>query len=428
MKVLDIPFRSLNVDDPMDDLVDAIGGASVVLLGEASHGTSEYYTWRARISRRLITEKGFRFVAVEGDWPDCYEINRFVMSWSNPKDGAREVLGAFERWPTWMWANWEMIAFASWLRSHNEPLPEREKVGFYGLDVYSLWESLDIVVQHFAQSHPEVLHWAEAAVHCLAPFERSGQAYAAGAYQGLGHCEDEVIRMLSALRREPVSYPDDPEAHFNAEHNAKVALGAERYYRSMVRADETSWNIRDRHMVETLDSLMSHHGPGAKAICWEHNTHVGDARATDMSRAGMVNVGQLVREQRAPGDVYVVGFGSYHGSVIAGKRWGAPMEAMPVPEAMFGSWEGILHWEKSTDKLVFSSRLAGLERFNQAFGHRAIGVVYNPEFEKPGNYVPSILPRRYDAFIYLDETSALHPLKIQPAASTEPPDMFPWGL
>ena len=307
--------RPLEDADDLEPLLERIGNAKYVLLGEASHGTSDYYTWRARLSKRLIEEKDFSFVAVEGDWPDCTRVNRFVKGFEGKS--ARETLHAFGRWPTWMWANWEVVAFTEWLRGHNEGLSDDKKVGFYGLDVYSLWESLEAVTDFLKRTDPEALEAAKRAYRCFEPYHEDAQDYAHATAFVPTSCEAEVIDLLTTLRRKAYTH-DDPEARFNAEQNARVAVDAERYYRAMIRGGPESWNIRDHHMVDTLENLIKHHGSESKAIVWEHNTHIGDARATDMAGAGMVNVGQLVRERHDENDVVLVGFGSYEGSVIAG--------------------------------------------------------------------------------------------------------------
>ena len=411
----------------LDPLLERIGEARCVLLGEASHGTSEYYTWRARITERLIREKGFSFIAVEGDWPDCYEVNRYVKGYPDSGADAREVLGAFERWPTWMWANEEVAGLAEWLRHHIEGVPEGERVGFYGLDVYSLWESMASVIEYLERVAPDAVEAAHRAYRCFEPFGEDAQEYARATAFIPTSCEGEVVGLLTELRGRIQEYRDDPESRFNAEQNALVVRNAEAYYRAMVRGGADSWNVRDRHMVETLERLMRLHGPDSRAIVWEHNTHIGDARFTDMSGAGMVNVGQLVREQLGTEEVVLVGFGSHRGSVIAAPRWGAPMEVMQVPPASAGSWEDALHSVGEDDKLlVFDSahEEGGLYSPRE---HRAIGVVYDPAYERYGNYVPTVLPRRYDAFLYIDETRALHPLHMPSRESGEPPETFPFG-
>jgi erythromycin esterase-like protein len=420
-----LPLQS---DADLDPLLKRIGDARIVLLGEASHGTHEYYTWRDRISRRLITEQGFGFIAVEGDWPDCYTVNLYAKGWDGVGDSAHEVLHAFSRWPTWMWANKEVVHLAEWLREHNADLPDERKAGFYGLDVYSMWESIDVVTRYLERVDPQLAARARQSYGCFDPFEEDVQEYAWATQIVPTDCEEEVLQALTELRRKgPDFRRDNPEAYFNAEQNALVASNAELYYRTMIRGGAESWNVRDRHMMETLERLLHHHGPASKAIVWEHNTHVGDARATDMARARMVNVGQLAREAHGD-DVVIAGFASYSGSVIAGEEWGAPMRRIRVPEAKRGSWEHVFHQAGADDKLVLLEGMDDVPAALDPRGHRAIGVVYHPEREAFGNYVPTVLPYRYDAMLYIDRTHALHPLHMEPAEEHEVPETYPSGM
>ena len=420
---------ALPLDKPadLDPLLERIGSARYVLLGEASHGTSDYYQWRSILSQRLIREKQFSFIAVEGDWPDCYRVNRYVKGFPDSGDDAREVLQDFVRWPTWMWANHEVVHLAEWLRRHNLDLPEHEKVGFYGLDVYSLWDSLYAILGYLRKADPSLLPAARRALVCFQPYGEDVRQYARATKIVPDSCEDEVIDLLRALRTKQRQYRDGREDSFTAEQNALVVKNAEAYYRAMVRGGPDSWNIRDRHMTETLERLIRHHGPDAKAIVWEHNTHIGDARYTDMAEDGMVNVGQLVREQHPLEDVCLVGFGSYRGDVIAAKEWEVPMEKMKVPPAREGSWEDVLHRAGAVNKLLCLEDAREVGAFAEERGHRAIGVVYHPEYEHYGNYVPTVLPRRYDAFCYVDVSRALHPLHGQPALE-KIPETYPWGV
>jgi erythromycin esterase len=419
--------KPLRGSESLDPLMERIDDARLVLLGEASHGTSDYYVWRHRISRRLVEEKGYQFIAVEGDWPDGYEINRYVKRLTGAGASAREVVYAFDRWPTRMWANWETVALAEWLRRHNENRPLEERVGFYGLDVYSLWESIEAVLRHVEEAHPEHAASVREAYACFQPFARDAQEYAWHTRLAPDDCREEVVEVLLTLLRSRREAPEDAEAHFNAEQNARVAIGAERYYRAMVRGDGESWNVRDIHMMDTLDRLMDRYGPDAKGIVWAHNTHIGDARATDMADAGMLNIGQLARERYGEEQVVLVGFGGYEGSVVAGRAWGAPMERMKVPAAREGSWEELMHRSSPNSTLLISQDFGEGDGFLAPFGHRAIGVVYNPERERHGNYVPSYMMRRYDAFLYFESTRALHPLHIEPRSAHEPPETYPFG-
>ena len=416
----------LQTRDDLDPLMERIGNARYVLLGEATHGTHEYYTWRAEISKRLIQEKDFSFIAVEGDWPDCFGINRWVKEYPGAGGTIKDVLHQFDRWPTWMWANWEMAALAQWLRKHNSKLPPEKKVGFYGLDVYSLWESIGIMVDYLEKEDPATAAYARKAVDCFEPYGEE-ESYASAISAMAPSCKEEVLKLLQEVRLKAPRYDSDPEAGLNAEMNALVMANGEKYYRTMASFHGNSWNVRDLHMVETLNALMQYHGPAAKVIVWEHNTHIGDARATSMPNRGLLNVGQLVREQHKPEEVVLVGFGSYQGSVIAGRSWGAPMKKMEVPAAREHSVEEILHAASPENKLlVFDNKPAFQDVFGSWLGHRAIGVVYNPESER-ANYVPTKLTSRYDAFLYLDKTQALHPLHLH-ADSHLTPETFPFGI
>jgi erythromycin esterase-like protein len=426
LKALSRPLAS---DRDLDPLLDRIGDARYVLLGEASHGTSEFYTWRARVSQRLILEKGFTLVAVEGDWPDCYRVNRYVKQRGDAGKSAREVLSAFDRWPTWMWANLEVADFVEWLCTHNQSQPEPRKVGFYGLDVYSLWDSMRAVIAYLDRVDRAAGQRARRAYECFAPFGEDAEQYARATVLVPTSCEDAVIRALTELQQKRPAYQEDGrEAHFDAEQNAVTAKNAELYYRTMVRGGAASWNVRDLHMVETLERLMTFHGPQSKAIVWEHNTHIGDARFTDMADDGELNVGQLVRERHGHEGVVLVGFSSHHGSVIAGEAWGAPMQRMRVPEARAGSFEDVLHRVGSDDKLLLFTDQAQTPELLQARGHRAIGVVYRPHFERYGNYVPTVLPHRYDALLFIDESQALSPLHMPERMEREVPETYPTGM
>ena len=426
-----LPTHPLRAPADLDPLLAAIGDARVVLLGEASHGTHEYYTWRTALSKRLIQEKEFSFIAVEGDWPDCFEVNAAIKQ-DAPTDGSTaRLLRTFDRWPTWMWGNWEIAALTEWLHGHNQAQPAERRVGFYGLDVYSLWESLQAVLHYAEQQGDGAISAARQAFRCFEPYSTDPQEYARAVAFVSEDCHDEVNGLLRTLRRQAAAraYATLPEREqaFAAEQNALVAVNAERYYKAMLRGGGASWNVRDEHMMETLTRLLDLHGPGSKAIVWAHNTHIGDARYTDMRREDMLNIGQLARERLGRENVFSVGFGSHQGSVIAGREWGANMECMTVPPASRNSWEDLLHTQLNGDNaLLLSSEIRADARLAKALGHRAIGVVYRPQFEQFGNYVPSLLPDRYDAFLFIDRTRALHPLAIH-AEEKGPPDLYPWG-
>lgn len=419
-------MQSLRTSHDLDPLLERIGDAKYVFLGEASHGTHEFYTWRTAITKRLIQEKGFNFIAVEGDWPDCYLMNRYVKGYSYPDKKSQELLHQFERWPTWMWANWEIASLMDWLKEHNSRLQNEEKVGFYGLDVYSLWESMDSIVAYLEENDPVASNLAKKALKCFEPYGGDEYKYARAQYSG-SSCREPLVKLLSEIRRRSYQYDHDAEAALNAEQNAQIAVNAENYYSNMMRFDDNSWNIRDKHMMETLNRLLDFHGSGSKSIVWAHNTHIGDARYTDMKDSGLFNIGQLAREEKGRKDVVLVGFGSYSGTVIAGRRWGAPMEVMNVPAALNISIEAMLHNISPENKLVIFGDHKGASRYGDTVPHRAIGVVYNPEKERRGNYVPTELNERYDAFIYIDISSALHPLHLHPE-SNKIPETYPFNF
>lgn len=411
-------------------LVEEGAGKQCVMMGEASHGTAEYYHWRIEFAKQLIRDEGFSFVAVEGDWPDCFRLNSFVKGYDYQDMSPQELLRAsFARWPTWMWANEEVAEFIGWLRDFNHEQAEQDKVGFYGLDVYSLWQSLYAIIGYLKEHAPDQIEAAYKAFACFEPYNEDAQEYARAALVPVS-CEDEVIQILTNLReKQTSSQTSDSEAKFSALQNAYVLKNAEQYYRNMVYGGSTTWNIRDRHMMETLQRLFSFFGPQSKGIVWAHNTHIGDARFTDMAEEGMVNIGQMAREELGEDNVFLVGFGGYEGEVIAGREWDAPYQTMTVPQAEDGSWEWLLHKTGKGDQFMLfkGQHIPVSNSLYSEIPQRAIGVVYHSEFEL-GNYVPSIVPQRYDAFCYFEQTHALHPLNIAPSETEEAPETYPSAL
>ena len=411
----------------LDLLIEKIGEAKIVMLGEATHGTHEFYTWRTYVSQELMKKKGFDFIAVEGDWPDCYRINQYIKGEAR-ETRAVDVLKTFNRWPTWMWANWETEALAEWLYQFNLDLPKDQRVGFFGLDVYSLWNSLDAIMDYLQKNDPEALNEAQKAIQCFEPYKRDdGTSYAYATQLVPELCTEPVINLLKEVREGLPQLDRDSEHIFNAEQNALIAVNAEKYYRAMLKGGPSSWNIRDSHMEETLERLLELHGAHSKAIVWAHNTHIGDSRATDMVDEGMYNIGELARTKYGKENVFLAGFGTHKGRVIAGNSWGAPMHDVEVPEAKENSWEHLLHEAGSNNQLLFMDELSQAAFFHRRIGHRAIGVVYRAAYENYGNYVPSILPERYDAFVFIDDTKAVHPFHITPY-DVQMPDTYPFGV
>ncbi|RUL45645.1 erythromycin esterase family protein [Lysinibacillus antri] len=397
-------------DQSLDKLMDAIGNAQIVMIGEASHGTSEFYTIRAELSKRLINEKGFSVIAVEGDWPSVQAINQYVKGYVEETQSAKDLLiKAFHRWPTWMWANEEIADFTEWLKEKNNSLDK--KVGFYGIDLYSLYESIDEVLKFLSNNskYKVDLEHAKKAFTCFEPYNRMPEHYAFSTAHFTDECIREVSSLLKSLRNHEEHFPDRHEEDLNVIMNALVAKNAEAYYREMMQ-DALSWNTRDLHMVEAINEIIKYHARDTKMIIWEHNTHIGDASETDMKDEKMINVGQILREQYGKDNTFAIGFGTYEGTVIAADKWGEPLKVIDVPPSKLSTWEGQLHAAGEEDKvLIFTDE--NREMFNDWIGHRAIGVVYQPQFEAYGNYVPSRVGSRYDAFIFINSTKALSPLK-----------------
>lgn len=391
-------------ESDFDRLIESIKDTRVVMLGEASHGTEEFYEIRSLISQRLIKEHGFKFIAIEGDWPDAYRLNKYIQRGEG--ESAQSVLMHNHRWPTWMWANEQIVKLAEWMKT--------ERAGFYGLDVYSLFESMDEVVNYLKKNNLTLAQEIQRRYACFNPFESDEIAYARSLLKYPTGCENEVLLNLQKLLELRVQdVMQDGDELFSSQQNAHTVVNAEGYYRAMLAGDETSWNVRDGHMMETLDRLLERAGEGAKAIVWAHNTHIGDYRATDMKDAGYVNLGGLARQSYGEENVALIGFGTYRGEVLAGSGWGRPEQAMPLPEAREDSYE--YHFHQAAEKHNLNQFYLLLEDkthspFAHRLGHRAVGVVYDPRQESQGNYVPTELSKRYDAFVFVDKTHALKSL------------------
>jgi erythromycin esterase-like protein len=422
--------------DDYDPLLSLIGDARYVLLGEASHGTHEFYRARAEITQRLIREKGFTAVAVEADWPDAYRVNCYVRGAGSEQD-AEEALRGFERFPTWMWRNSDVLDFTGWLRAHNEGLPGNAKAGFYGLDLYSIHASIGAVLTYLEKVDPEAARRARTRYACFDQFGEDTQAY--GYVAGLGlskSCEDDVVHQLLELRRRAADYARRDgrvaaDEFFYAEQNARLVKNAEQYYRSMFRGRVSSWNLRDRHMAETLEALVTHLGsghPAPKVVVWAHNSHLGDARATEMGRQGELNIGQLVREKHGR-EAVLVGFTTYRGTVTAASDWGAAAERKVVRPGLPDSYEALFH-EVGIPRFLLALRGArAAADLREPRLERAIGVIYRPETERLSHYFQAQLPDQFDAVLHFDETRAVEPLERTPRWETgEVPETFPTGI
>lgn len=417
-------------------LLDMIGDAHFVLLGEATHGTHEFYAARAEITQRLIERRGFTAVCVEADWPDAYRINRYVRALS--EDGsANEALGDFKRFPTWMWRNAEILELVGWMREYNDGQPVRQRVGFYGMDMYSLHSSMGAVVRYLDKVDPDAAGRARERYACFDQFGQDPQKYGYVANMGLTPtCESEVVKQLTELRRHAMDYlsRDGMVAEdelFSAEQNARLARNAERYYREMYHGSVQSWNLRDQHMADTLDALYNHQRRQrgeARIVVWAHNSHLGDARATSMGDYGEWNVGQLMRERHGS-DAVLVGFTTYHGTVSAASDWDGPVERKNVRPGRTDSYEGLFHDVSLPAFMVnLRDRAEAADALHDRRRERAIGVIYRPETELASHYFHASLPRQFDAVLHYDHTRALEPLERTPRWIHGEEETYPTGL
>lgn len=426
-----------------DALLELIGDARFVLIGEASHGTREFYAERAAITRRLIVEKAFGAVCIEGDWPDAYRVDRYVRDESDDVS-ADAALAGFTRFPSWMWRNEVVRDFVAWLTVYNQDHRDTP-AGFYGLDLYSLFGSIQSVLQYLDGVDPAAATRARNRYACFEHFGEDSQAYGYATAASIADpCEDEAVRQLLDLRSQALllaSRDGDVAAHefFSAEQNARLVRNAEQYYRSMYRGRASSWNMRDRHMAETLESVAAHlrqlRRP-SKVVVWAHNSHLGDARFTDMRRRGELNLGQLARERYGEDDVRLIGFSTNAGTVTAAHDWDEPGRQMRVRTALPDSYERVFADVSAARKVPrFILRLRGDDAATRALAaarlQRAIGVIYRPETERLSHYYEAELPRQFDAMIHIDETTALRglePGEHWERGVEEVPETFPSGM
>jgi len=418
-----------------DGLLDLVGDARFVLLGEATHGTHEFYAERARITHRLVEEKGFHAVAVEADWPDAYRVNRYVRGQGEDGD-ADAALAGFRRFPNWMWRNTDVAAFVDWLRTHNDAAADGRKVGFYGLDLYSMFTSIGEVLRYLAGVDPQAAAQARTRYACFDHYYEDSQHYGYTASLDLSaSCEQGVIAQLHQLQQRAADYmakDGSEDAFFHARQNARLVKNAEEYYRTMFRGRVSSWNLRDSHMAETLDALARHlarDGEPAKIVVWEHNSHIGDARATEVGEQGEWNVGELARKAY-DGQTRLIGFSTYDGHVTAASEWDGPAERKAVRPALPGSYEALLH-EVGIPRFLLPLRDAGPARdvMDEGRLERAIGVIYQPRTERQSHYFWARMTRQFDALIHIDRTTAVQPLDAGGGAhGDEPPETYPSGI
>jgi protein-L-isoaspartate(D-aspartate) O-methyltransferase len=416
------PFASIASAD-LRPLLERIGDSRIVLLGEASHGTSEFYRMRDRISRELIATKGFRFVAIEGDWPDAARVDHYVRHLEYPPS----EWTAFARFPRWMWRNNEVRDFIDWLRQHNRDLRPNARVAFHGLDLYSLYDSIRSVLKYLDEVDPESAKVARERYGCLTPWQTDPATYGHAALTGkYPTCEKPVVQMLRDLLTHRSQYAErDGERFMDAVQNARLITNAERYYRIMYYGSRASWNLRDEHMFETLKTLLAFYGPQSKAIVWAHNSHVGDAAATEMSSRGEFNVGHLCRGEFGE-QVYAIGFGTDRGKVAAATDWDGPMELKTVRPSHQESYEHVCHLTGEPRFLLGLRDFLRDPALMKPRLERAIGVIYRPETELASHYFEAVLPRQFDEYIWFDETTA-----VTPFATTELkglPDTYPFGV
>ena len=407
-------------------LVERIGGSRLVLIGEATHGTSEFYRMRAEITKQLILRKGVQFVAIEGDWPDAARVDQYVRQ-LEPADGHRWE--AFSRFPTWMWRNREVLEFVEWLRDHNQSIRDPQKrVAFYGLDLYSLFTSIRAVLDYLDRVDPEAARIARLRYGCLTPWEGDPALYGRLAVGGRYRvCENEVVAVLTDLLKQRLQYTQYDGARFlDAVQNARLVANAERYYRVMYYGSNESWNHRDQHMFDTLELLLGFHGATSKAVIWEHNSHLGNAAATEMGASGQTNVGQLCR-QRFGKAAYLIGQGTDHGTVAAAANWDEAVEFMSVRPGHPGSYENLFH-DCGVEAFCLHLREPRKPDLREEMAvsrlERAIGVVYRPDTELASHYFNAILSHQFDEFIWFDHSKAVRPISNEDAGRFSPEHPF----
>ncbi len=435
-----IQEKAVRLNDAADapnEILSLVGEARFVLIGEASHGTHEFYRCRAEITKRLIAEKGFSAVAVEADFPDAYRVNRFVRGFG-ADETANGALRNFKRFPLWMWRNRDVLEFVQWMREHNAGKTQSAQAGFYGIDLYSLHASIEAVLSYLDKVDPDAAKQARSRYSCFEHFGEDVQSYGyAASHDQRFSCEDEVIKQLLDLQRRAAEYANRDgfiarDEYFFAEQNARLVKNAEEYYRQMFRGRVSSWNLRDRHMAESLDALASHlknETQPVKIVVWAHNSHLGDARATEMGERGEWNVGQLVREKYGIEAVRLIGFTTYAGTVAAANNWDEPAQFKKVRPAHKDSYELIFHETELAQFFLDLRDKEVEEALRRPQLERAIGVIYRPETERISHYFTAVLSEQFDGVIHFDQTRHVEPLeKVASRAHEDPPETFPTGM
>jgi erythromycin esterase-like protein len=435
-----LPRLIANAAEPLPDIDDRTFGeffdrfadARVVLLGEASHGTSEFYRARAAISRRLIERHGFNIVAVEGDWPDCATIDRYVRHRLKREGEMR----AFERFPTWMWRNREVDDFIRWMRGHNEGRNYEQMTGFYGLDLYNLGASMRAVIDFLDEKDPELARLASRRYGCLDPWAENPAAYGRHSLmEGYARCEVGVIQMLKDLLQKQVDcFAEECDEWLDAAANARLVKNAEAYYRVMYHGSAESWNLRDTHMFEALNMILDAKGPSSKAIVWAHNSHIGNAAFTDMGQSrDEINIGQLTKE-KFQRQARLIGFGTHTGTVAAADDWDEPMQIKRVRPSLPESYERMSH-DSGVERFLLDLRQGQVDarltdELMEPRLERFIGVIYRPETERWSHYSQAVLPMQFDGYVWFDETEAVTPLpaELRPGEAPSVEETYPFGL
>jgi erythromycin esterase-like protein len=428
-------------DESFASHFDTFAGKQVLLLGDGSHGTSEFYSARAEITKRLIEHHGYTMVAVEADWPDAEAIDRYVRLRPGPKTrigGTAEGYEPFNRFPTWMWRNFEMQRLVEWMRDRNQNLPPEKRAGFYGLDLYSMGASIGAVIDYLDRVDPQASKQARLRYGCLQPWVDEPTSYGLASLHGMEDCEGRVVKMLKNILEKRLDYAQrglqDRDEYHSGEQNAHLIRDAEKYYKAMYYSSADSWNMRDIHMFETLERLLRHN-EGQKAIVWAHNSHVGDARYTSMGfRRKELNIGQLCRERLGHENVTILGCGTHTGTVAAAHEWNDDMEVMSVRPSRDDSWEIVAH-DTGVSSFVLDLRR---ERINPTLRaalaaeprlQRFIGVIYRPDTERISHYSQAFLHKQFDGYVWFDKTQAVNPLEvIQPATPLGKDETYPFGL